>query len=269
VAEAARTAREGAAVAPRARSRSRVAPLLVLVALVAACGGSRVPALDPDPPPLVEQVVAARRPAGGAAPPLLVMLHGLGSNERDLVPLATQLDPRFTVVLVRGPRPYRSGFAWFRIDWRPDGSLVPDLAQARETLADLVRWLGAAPARLGADPTRVYLLGFSQGAMMSLGVLRTAPERVAGIVALSGTFGDDLFGSAKVPAAAIGRVALFVGHGTEDDLLPVADGRAIRDAFQPVVPDLTYREYPIPHAIGPAEIRDVAAWLTERLDRPR
>jgi phospholipase/carboxylesterase len=131
-----------------------------------------------------------------------------------------------------------------------------------------VRWLGEAPKRLGADAKRVYLLGFSQGAMMSLGVLRTAPERVAGVIALSGAFDDALFGQSHAAPEAIARVALFAAHGTNDDLLPVSDGRKIRDAFHPQVRDFTYNEYPIPHAIGPTEIQDVAAWLADHLDHP-
>ena len=221
-----------------------------------------------DAPHFVEKIVAPRRAIPGELPPLLVMLHGLGSNESDLVPIGTELDPRLLIVGVRAPRPYHQGFAWFRIDWRPDGSLVPDLAQAKETLGDVARWLGEAPTRLGADPKQVYLFGFSQGAMMSLGVLRTAPEHVAGVIALSGKFDDALFGKTRASPAAIARVALFVAHGTDDDLLPVRDGRAIRDLFDPVVRDFTYHEYPIPHAIAPTEVHDIATWLTDHLDHP-
>ena len=223
-------------------------------------------AASPSPPHLVERVAQARRTTPGVSPPLLVLLHGIGADENDLFSLASKLDPRFTVVSVRAPRPYHTGYAWFDIVWRPDGSIVPNVAQARETLADFVRWIAAVPARLGADAKRVYLLGFSQGAMMSLGVLRTAPGRLAGVVALSGRFTDALFETTP-PAAAMGSVPLFVGHGTQDDILPIANGRAVRDAFQPLVRDFTYREYPVPHAIAPAELRDVAAWLTSHLDR--
>jgi len=218
------------------------------------------------PPHLVERVVAARRTTPGKAPPLLVLLHGIGADENDLFSLATHVDPRFTVVTVRAPRPYHTGYAWFDIAWKADGSVVPNVAQARETLADFVRWIEAAPARLNADPRQVYLLGFSQGAMMSLGVLRTAPERLAGVVALSGRFHDALF-ETPAPTDAMRSVPLFVGHGTQDDVLPVANGRAVRDAFEPLVRDFTYREYPVPHAIAPAELGDVAAWLTSHLDR--
>ena len=131
-----------------------------------------------------------------------------------------------------------------------------------------MRWITATPARLGTDPERLYLLGFSQGAMMSLGVLRAAPDRIAGVVALSGLFDPGLFPEAA-PAAATARVPLFIAHGTRDDVLPIARGRAARDFFQPLVRDVTYREYPVAHGIAPDELHDVATWLAARLDQPR
>jgi phospholipase/carboxylesterase len=196
---------------------------------------------------------------------MLVLLHGIGANENDLVPLAGDLDPRLLVVSLRAPRPYHGGWAWFGLDFPAAGEVVPNVDQAHETVADLVRWLAAAPVRLGADPQQVYLLGFSQGAMMSLAVLWTAPERLAGVVALSGLFDDRLVTTAA-PDAAVAHVPVFVAHGVEDRVLPIADGRAIRDRFQPVVEDFTYREYPIAHTITPDEKRDVGAWLTARID---
>ncbi len=204
------------------------------------------------------------RPAPGGRPPLLVLLHGIGADENDLFPLAAELDPRFTVVSLRAPRHYHGGWAWFDIEFAPGGRVVPDVAQARATLADLVAWLEAAPGRLGTDPANTFLFGFSQGAMMSLGVLRTVPERLAGVVALSGRYSADLFPPAA-PDDAVGRVPLFVAHGTHDDVLPVEHGRSVRDAFQPLSRDFTYREYPIGHAIGGDELRLVAEWLAARL----
>ena len=196
---------------------------------------------------------------------MLVLLHGIGSNENDLVRLAGDFDPRLLIVSLRAPRPYQKGFAWFGLDFPAPGEVVPNVDQAHETVADLIRWLGAAPARLGADPQQVYLLGFSQGAMMSLAVLRTAPERLAGVVALSGLF-DDRLVTTPAPDATVSHVPLFVAHGTQDRVLPIADGQAIRDRFQPVVENFTYREYPIAHTIAADETRDVAEWLTARID---
>jgi len=238
----------------------------IVAAVLAACGGAPDSRVEPPAAPaFVERVVQPRRAPDAAKPPMLVLLHGIGANENDLVSLAGDFDPRLLVVSLRAPRPYHSGFAWFGLDFPAPGEVVPNVDQARETVADLVRWLAAAPARLGADPEQVYLLGFSQGAMMSLSVLRTAPERLAGVVALSGIF-DDRLVTTPAADAAVAHVPMFVAHGVDDRVLPIADGRAVRDRFQPIVEDFTYREYSMPHTIGPDEKRDVGAWLTARID---
>jgi phospholipase/carboxylesterase len=142
----------------------------------------------------------------------------------------------------------------------------PDLPQARQALGDLLAWLQAAPERLGTDPARTYLLGFSQGAMMSLGVLRAAPERLAGVVALSGRDAAGLF-EATADAGAIARVPLLVAHGIHDDILPVDNGRAMRDAYRGTSADFTYREFPVGHGVSEEEIGVVDAWLRDHLDR--
>src|SRR5262249_46573656 len=138
VAEAARSPRQGALLGA-----------VALAAALVACDGPGRSIADA-PPPLVERVVPARA-AVGARPPPLVLLHGIGADENDLVPLAARLDPRLTVVSLRAPRRYEGhgGYAWFQIDWRSDGTIVPDAAQARAAVADLDRWIAAAPGRLG------------------------------------------------------------------------------------------------------------------------
>lgn len=214
-------------------------------------------------PAWVERVVEPRAPS--PTPPLLVVLHGIGADENDLLPLARVVDPRLRVVSLRAPHRYAIGYAWFELAFLPGGRVQPDLDQAAGSLAGLRDWLAAAPTRLGTDPARTYVLGFSQGAMMSLGVLRTRPELLAGVVALSGRDPEGLF-PMTAPAAAVGRVPLFVAHGLHDDLLPVDNGRRTRDAFAGVSADLTYREYPIGHGVSDAEMRDVADWLARRLD---
>ncbi len=220
-----------------------------------------------DGPVWVERAAGPRRESPGGRPPLLVMLHGIGADEDDLFPLVGMLDPRFRVVSLRAPHDYVVGHAWFQIDFHRDGSLTPHVAQARATLADLVRWLEAAPGRHGADPGNLFLLGFSQGAMMSLGVLRTAPALLAGVVALSGHTPEGLFEPAA-SAEAMARVPLLVAHGTLDDVLAVDNGRRTRDLFAPLSADFTYREFPVGHGISDDEVAFVSAWLGARLDPP-
>ena len=98
--------------------------------------------------------------------------------------------------------------------------------------------------------------------MMSLGVLHTQPELLAGVLALSGRFPGDAFGE---PSGTPRDVPVFVAHGTQDDVLPIENGRQIHTALTPQVRDLTYREYPVGHGISPAELNDIAAWLPAHL----
>jgi phospholipase/carboxylesterase len=246
---------------------ARAAIALVLgAALASACGtgGATMEAAAPD---WVVRTRAPRATTPGKQPPLLVLLHGIGTDENDLYPIGDVLDPRFQVASLRAPGTYVMGHSWFHIDFLPGGRVVPDVAGARRTLADLQRWIAAAPARFGTDPQRTVLLGFSQGAMMSLGIVRTAPELVHAVVALSGRAPGDLF-PRTAPADAVAAVPLFIGHGLYDDVLPIAHGRETAQAFADSA-DVTYREYPVAHGITDAELRDVAAWLSAQLDRPR
>jgi phospholipase/carboxylesterase len=239
------------------------ATLLAALLPLAACerGGAPAP-----PAGFVERVAPLRAPSpDGGRPPLLVLLHGIGADEHDLLPFAARLDPRLVVVGLRAPQAWQGGFAWFRIDFLPGGRIVPDVGQARDALARLVAWIAAAPDRHGTDAARTFLLGFSQGAIMSLGVLTSAPERLAGVVALSGRPPEGIF-EPTAAAAAIGRVPLLVAHGTRDDVLPVTEGRRTQAAFAPLSRDLTYREFPIGHGISEDELALVADWLTARLD---
>lgn len=211
-------------------------------------------------PSFVERVASPRQAAD--LKPLVVLLHGIGADEHDLFGLAPALDARCTVVSLRAPRAYGPGFSWFDIDFRPGGQIIPNLDQARATVKDLVAWLETAPSRYHTDPQRTFLLGFSQGAMMSLGVLHARPDLLAGVIALSGRFPGDAFSEAATTARA---VPVFVAHGTLDDVLPIANGRQIRDALSAKVADLTYREYPVGHGIAPAEMADIAVWLAAHL----
>jgi phospholipase/carboxylesterase len=250
-----------------ARGVLKPVDLLVLPLLISlACGDTERAMVDPAAAPTwVERRAEPRAPT--PTPPLLVLLHGIGADENDLFPLAGRADPRFRTVSLRAPHAYAIGWAWFEIDFLPGARVRPHVDQALRSLDALASWVAAAPARLETDPARTYLLGFSQGAMMALGLLQSHPELLAGAVALSGRAPEGLF-PVTAPREAVARVPLFVAHGLHDDLLPVDNGRRTRAAFADRSVDLTYREYPIGHGVSDEEMDDVAAWLTARLDAP-
>lgn len=203
-------------------------------------------------------------------PPLLLLLHGYGSNEHDLFSFAPYLDPRFLIVSARGPVMMMPGMcAWFNIEFAPTG-IIPDLAQFEQSLLLLGDFLDELPTAYQIDPRRVYLVGFSQGAMMSLSLALTQPDRVAGVVAMSGRLPE------PARAAVVARKDLqdklkgkpvLVTHGVSDDLIPVQKGRDIRDLLETLGTDLTYKEYAMGHEVRPEAFRDIREWLSKTLDR--
>jgi phospholipase/carboxylesterase len=206
-----------------------------------------------------------RRPAGGAAlPPLLVLLHGLGADEADLFGMARALDPRFLVLSARAPLPAEAmGYAWYAIDWY-EHPPRPDEGQARASLELLVRFLGEACEAYGADPSRVWLCGFSQGASMAMGVALARPELLRGVVAHSGRLLHGFLPG--TPPRALDGFPVLWQHGRADALVPMAFGEEARRLLPPLGVKLDFREYALGHEIGPASLGDLDGWLRERLD---
>jgi phospholipase/carboxylesterase len=202
--------------------------------------------------------------AGAGAPPLLIMLHGVGSNEHDLLGLAPYLDERFLIVSARAPYVMMPGaFAWFEIGWTATG-IVIDQQQAEASRKLIATFVEEAAAAYGADPARVYLLGFSQGAIMSAAVALTRPELVAGAVLMSGRVRPEHL--PPIDAARLVGKPFLVVHGVYDEVLPIENGRASRDFLEQLPIDLTYREYPIGHEVSAESLVDVVAWLSARLE---
>jgi phospholipase/carboxylesterase len=217
--------------------------------------------------PLVHLVRPPRAESLGK-PPLLIQLHGVGSNERDLFSFADLLDPRFQVVsvrapLVRGP----DAFAWFEVQFLPNGFAI-NPEQLRQSRDRLLEFIPAAVEAYGANPERVYLLGFSQGAIMSLTTLLSQPQPIAGIAAMSGRLPPEAE-PWIAPADQLAGTPIFMAHGTFDEVIPVTYARGALEVLRTLPVDLTYREYPMPHTIGPEALRDMLAWLTARLDASR
>ena len=204
------------------------------------------------------------RPAGTKSP-LLVLLHGVGSNERDLMGLAPYLDDRFHLVSVRAPLTLGPGsYAWYPITWTAQGPISDDKHSEASRQA-IVSFLSEATAAYDTDPNRTYLMGFSQGAIMSLYTALTVPEAVTALVPMSGR----LLPEAWANRAADERLAglpVFAVHGTRDTVLPIAEGRAIRDQLSTLPVALTYTEYEMGHEVSEDSLRDIATWLTAHLD---
>jgi phospholipase/carboxylesterase len=207
-----------------------------------------------------------KRPAAGEPAGALVLFHGRGTSEQDLLPLLDMLDPerRLLGITPRGPLSLPPGGAhWYavaRIGF-------PDHDTFHETYGVVTEWVDAVLADEQVPVARTILGGFSQGAVMSyaLGLAAGRPAP-AGIVALSGFVPTvdglelDLAGRASLPVA--------IGHGVYDPIIGVEWGRDARDRLTPAELDVTYREYPLPHAVEPGFLDELSRdWVPAALDR--
>ncbi len=123
---------------------------------------------EPQALSLTHRVRPARQ--NSASPHLLILLHGLGSNEDDLFGLAPYFDPRFTLVSVRAPNAYgNGGYAWFDLNITDRGIAI-DPASTERGRQTALRFVREAQRAYGAAPERTLLCGFSQGAIMSASV---------------------------------------------------------------------------------------------------
>jgi phospholipase/carboxylesterase len=199
-------------------------------------------------------------------PPLLLLLHGVGSHEGDLMGLAPYLDRRFLIVSARGPVTLAPGmYAWFQVVLDPANPII-DPEQAESSRRMIIRFIGEAVAAYRADPRRVFLMGFSQGAIMSLSVALTGPSLVAGVVAMSGRLLPEVL-PLLAAADPLRGLPILLQHGVADQVLPIQHGRAARDRLATLPVDLTYREYPMGHQVSDESLADAARWLSEHLDR--
>ncbi|HUR25797.1 MAG TPA: alpha/beta fold hydrolase [Candidatus Thermoplasmatota archaeon] len=217
--------------------------------------------------PTLHHIVRPARPGPGK-PPVLILLHGVGSNERDMASLAPAMDPRFLVVSVRSPIELGpDAFAWFHVTFNARGPAI-DAKEAAAGWKALNQFIREVVAKYAGDATRVYVAGFSQGGIMSLAALLTAPELVAGAVCMSGRLLPELLPNAA-SRDLLARKAVLVVHGTADTRLGIDYARNARATLQELAIDLTYHELPMGHEITPDSLAITAKWLSSRLDEPQ
>ncbi len=205
-------------------------------------------------------LVYAERPADGDPEGLLVLHHGRGTSEQDLLPLGDVLDPgrRLYVAAPRAPLelPGAPGYHWYVVPrvGHPD----PETFSA--SYRQLAEFHDELWERTAVTPESTVLAGFSMGTVMSyalgLGADRPAP---AGILAFSGFIPNVAGWEPDVSRRTSTRV--FITHGEYDPVIDVSFARQAREILDAAGFDVDYRESAAAHNIDPADIPRAVAWL--------
>ena len=202
----------------------------------------------------------------------VIWLHGLGADGHDFASLVPELDlsgcPPIRFVFPHAPSmpvTVNGGYlmpAWYDI-LGPNLVSQQDAAGIQASERAIVALI-AHEVALGIPAERIVLAGFSQGCAMALHTGLRLPQRLAGIMALSGYLPlSDRLVAERHPANAQTRV--FMAHGTQDPVVVIARGEASRDALAALGQPVAWHSYPMPHSLHPQEISDISAFLAQVL----
>ena len=204
---------------------------------------------------------AQSAPQHAQSPWLLVLMHGVGSNAQDLYSLAPYVPANFHVLSLQAPHAMGlQAYAWFMFSVNADGSRHIDEAQEQSSRALVAQAVQAASAQLGVPAQRVIVGGFSQGGIMALSLLLTAPAVLGGVCIWHSRLLPQVL-PAQVPAPQLQGRHVWLSHGTQDQVIALSSADAIRDHLQALGLAVHYRQYPCAHTIHPQELQDSMDWL--------
>jgi len=194
--------------------------------------------------------------ASGADPvPAVVMVHGWGGDESVMWIFKQTLPPGLAIITPRAPLALdeaESGFIWYR----RDEAGQPDPETKAAGLAKFEHFITSLPDLYPIDPSRLLLIGFSQGGAMCNALALTRPELIIGVASLGGFIPEGL-----TPVDSLHQLPVFIAHGSRDETVPLRAAHKARQTYTALEADLTYGEYEVGHKMNSQGMRDLKAWV--------
>ncbi|MCM8543372.1 MAG: hypothetical protein NE328_24090 [Lentisphaeraceae bacterium] len=190
----------------------------------------------------------------------VVLLHGFGADEHDLFDLR-RLFSGVHVVSFQAPidlseSGYMGGRAWFNLDFTPYG-----IEYDEEGVISAIATITAELKTIRGKFDKLYICGFSQGAILTHAVFLQDNIVIDGIAALSGRYNESIFDEAN--KENIKGKPVFLSHGTQDEVIPISSGRQIFDFYQSSEAEVFSREYSMGHGIDLDCQKDLMKWFSE------
>ena len=196
-------------------------------------------------------------------PPLLTLLHGYGSNELDLFSFAEELPDSLLIVSIRAPYEMGyGGYAWYDINLDSNNNKYSNLDQARTSLIKITNTIDYLKSKYTTNPNNTFLLGFSQGAILSYAISFNYPNKIQHVIALSGYLNLEL-----MPKEIIQKIDTdyYISHGNVDQVIPVDWARKASPFLNSKGLKNEYSEYPVGHGVVPQNFFSFKKWIENRL----
>ncbi|MCR8659853.1 alpha/beta hydrolase [Paenibacillus endoradicis] len=189
--------------------------------------------------------------------PTIFTLHGKGSDEKNMFQLVEPLNEQFIIVGIRGNLRLGMGFQFYEL--KSLGNPIREMFDlAIQNLESFIRY---ATEKYPIDANKRYLLGFSQGAILSMSLALTMGDQLRGIVALNGYVPH--FVKAEYSLQSIEDVSMFISHGEYDSVFPIQIGYETAEYFQKKTSKVTFNIYPSDHGVSEGNRTDFVQWLME------
>jgi phospholipase/carboxylesterase len=191
--------------------------------------------------------------------PVIFALHGIGYNEQYMLDLVAELKEEYILIGIRGDLTYKEGYAYYYLK----GYGNPERELFDSSIEKLKDFIDYASDHYPIDPDRKYLIGFSQGAILSMSLALILGDSIKGIIPMNGYIPQ--FIKEEYPLKSIDHLSVFLCQGATDPVFPLNIGQENYDYLSEHTSAVKYTIYPTAHEISENNKKDIVAWLRQEL----
>ncbi len=196
--------------------------------------------------------------------PVIFMLHGYGSNEKDLFSFAEELPEEYTVISIRAPHSLPGfGYAWYSIYIDVENTIFSDNEEAIKSRDLIVDFMEKACKMYNLNAKNITLIGFSQGSALSLAIGISYPRKVRNVIALSGYLNPDML-KENYKKENYSGTNFYVSHGTSDQTISIEQARKTPEFLKKIGANYKYEEFPVGHGVAPQNFYSFRSWLQSK-----
>lgn len=189
--------------------------------------------------------------------PVIFGLHGIGYNEEDMISLVKGLQEEFILIGIRGNLTYEQGYAYYYL--KSYGN--PERELFDSSIENLKEFIKNACKQYPVDEERKYVIGFSQGAILSMSLALILGDSIKGIVAMNGYIPE--FVKEEFPLKSIRQTAFLVMQGEKDEIFPLHIGLENYEYLQQHAGSVKYTIYPSGHVVTEEMKNDLVSWIAK------
>ena len=196
---------------------------------------------------------------------VIYLIHGYGADKNDLFSFANYLPENLTVIAMQAPfsMPFGQGGAWYSLELGPNGEHLSNVEQAKQSVKEISEFIDLSTKSYGLDKDNIFILGFSQGAVLSYSLMLNNPSKFKYALPLSGFIMDEIMPDNFDKDYS--NLDFYSAHGTMDGVISIERGRTVSTLLKKLEIKHIYHEFPAAHSIAQKEFEEVIAWLKERV----